>query len=261
MSIVLRENDWAEKMIQSKSLGKKPSETLRRIARYYIDNGYEKKKEVRQKLDIFLLQCDPLASLPKWDAALEYAVTSAFKYEAVDIDQIDITENELRLIESLDGVQLERLAFTLLCLAKYWYAVSPETDYWVNNKDNEIMALANINTSIKRQCLLYGVLKDAGLLRFSKRIDNTNVRVCFVDDSSPVALSVSDFRNLGYQYMKYKYRKHKRNPYFECENCGITVKYTDPEKGRKQKFCKACATEIAVQQRVNYIMRRKNLDM
>ena len=106
---------------------------------------------------------------------------------------------------------------------------------------------------------LYGVLKDAGLLRFSKRIDNTNVRVCFVDGSSPVALSVSDFRNLGYQYMKYKYRKHKRNPYFECENCGITVKYTDPEKGRKQKFCKACATEIAVQQRVNYIMRRKNL--
>ena len=45
MSIVLKENDWAEKMIQSKSLGKKPSETLRRIARYYIDNGYEKKKE------------------------------------------------------------------------------------------------------------------------------------------------------------------------------------------------------------------------
>ena len=80
MSIVLKENDWAEKMIQSKSLGKKPSETLRRVARYYIDNGYTKKKELRQKLDIFLLQCDPVASLPKWDAALEYAATSAFRY-------------------------------------------------------------------------------------------------------------------------------------------------------------------------------------
>lgn len=262
MSIVLKENDWAENMIQSKSLGKKPSETLRRIARYYIDNGYDKKKEVRQRLDIFLLQCDPLASLPKWDAALEYAVSSAFKYKAVDIDHIDIYEDELKLIESLGGVQIERLAFTLLCLAKYWYMVSPETDYWVNNKDNEIMALANINTSIKRQCLLYGMLKDAGLLRFSKRIDNTNVRVCFVSgDRSPTVLSISDFRNLGYQYMKYKYRKHRHNPYFECENCGITVKYSDPDKGRKQKFCKACASEIAVQQRVNYIMRRKNTDM
>ena len=124
------------------------------------------------------------------------------------------------------------------------------------------MALANVNTSIKRQCLLYGMLKDAGLLRFSKRIDNTNVRVCFVsDDCSPTVLSISDFRNLGYQYMKYKYRKHRHNPYFECENCGITVKYSDPDKGRKQKFCKACASEIAVQQRVNYIMRRKNTDV
>ena len=262
MSIILKENDWAEKMIQSKSLGKKPSETLRRVARYYIDNGYTKKKELRQKLDIFLLQCDPVASLPKWDAALEYAATSALKYEAVDIDQIPITTSELDIIESLNGVQIERLAFTLLCLAKYWYMVSTEPDYWVNNKDNEIMALANINTSIKRQCLLYGTLKESGLIRFSKRIDNTNVRVCFVsEDQSDVALTVSDFRNLGYQYMKYKYRKHRHNPYFECENCGITVKYTDPEKGRKQKFCKACATEIAVQQRVNYVMRRKNSDL
>ena len=33
MSIVLKENDWAEKMIQSKSLGKKTTETFRSIAR------------------------------------------------------------------------------------------------------------------------------------------------------------------------------------------------------------------------------------
>ena len=89
------------------------------------------------------------------------------KYEAVDIDQIPITTSELDIIESMNGVQIERLAFTLLCLAKYWYMVSPETDYWVNNKDNEIMALANINTSIKRQCLLYGTLKESGLSMLS----------------------------------------------------------------------------------------------
>ena len=258
MSIVLKENDWAEKMIQSKSLGKKPSETLRRVARYYIDSGYEKKKEIRQKLDIFLLQCDPLASLPKWDAALDYATNSAFKYEAINIDYIGITEKELKVIESLDSFQLERLAFTLLCLSKYWHIVAPETDYWVNNKDSEIMSLSNINTSIKRQALLYKTLKESGLIRFSKRIDNTNVRVCFFDDSSsPTVLTISDFRNLGYQYMKYKYRKHRHNPYFDCENCGITTKYTDPKKGRKQKFCKACATELALQQRINYTIRKK----
>lgn len=260
MSIVLKENEWAENILQSKSLGRKPSETLRRVARYYIDDGYDKKKELRQKLEIFLLQCDPLVSLPKWDAALDYAINSAFKYEAVDIDSLPVTKSEIKIIRSLDGRQIERLAFTLLCLSKYWHTISPETDYWVNNKDNEIMALANINTSIRRQCLMFGILKDKGLIRFSKRIDNTNVRVCFADDTTPDAatvMHVSDFRNLGYQYMMYIHRNNRYNPYFECENCGITVKYNDPENGRKQKFCKTCASEIAVQQRVNYIMRRR----
>ena len=166
----------------------------------------------------------------------------------------------MKTIRDLNGRQLQRLAFTLLCLSKYWHTISPQTDYWVNNKDNEIMAFANINTSIRRQCLMFGALKENGLIRFSKRIDNTNVRVCFADDddsnSTPV-MHVSDFRNLGYQYMMFIHKKNRYNPYFECENCGITVKYTDPKNGRKQKFCKSCASEIAVQQRVNYIMRRK----
>ena len=256
MSIVLKENEWAEQMVQSKSLGSKPSETLKRVARYYIDNGYSKRGELRQKLEVFLIQCDPLASLPKWEAAIEYAINSAIKYPAIYIESIHITQNEMQTIQSLNGKQLQRLAFTLLCLAKYWHEVSPDTDYWVNNKDNEIMALANINTSIKRQCQFYGELKELGLIRFSKKIDNTNVRVNYVSDDK-VVLDINDFRNLGYQFLKYEYRNSKRNPYFECCNCGITVKYTNPEKGRKQKFCKSCATDIAVQQRVNYIMRRR----
>lgn len=254
MGIVLRENEWAEKMIQSKTLGNKPSETLRRVARYYLDNGYKNKRDIKNKLEIFLIQCDPLASLPKWDSSIEYAINSAFKYNAIYIENIQITKSEIEKINSLTGIQLRRLAFTLLCLAKYWKIVCNDMDYWVTNKDSEIMSMANINTSIKRQCVMYGVLKDLGLIRFSKKIDNTNVKVCFVDDESDVVLNISDFRNLGYQYMKFYYNDHKRNPYFECENCGITVRYTDPKNGRKQKFCKSCATEIAIQQRVSGIM-------
>ena len=64
MSIVLNEHDWAEEMIRARSLGSKPYETFCRVARYYIDKDYSK-KDVRQILDAFLLQCDPIASLPK----------------------------------------------------------------------------------------------------------------------------------------------------------------------------------------------------
>ena len=252
MSIVLNEHYYAEQAIQTRSLGKKPSETLSRVARYYIDhcNGATK-KIIRNKLDLFLLQCDSNASIPKWSKMLDFATDWAFKHEAIQIDSIIITKPEMNKIDSLDGKQMRRLAFVLLCLSKYWNIVNSQNNDWVNSKDNEIMALANINTSVKRQCAMYASLRDAGLIQFSKKVDNTNVRVCFAEDGE-AAMTITDLRNLGYQYLKYH-----GEPYFECSNCGIISKINNPVKGKKIKYCKGCAYEINIQNAVNSTMSRR----
>ena len=247
MAIILNEREWAEDMIASRSLGKKPAETMRRVARYYLDDGVPK-REVRKLMDKFLLQCDPTASLPRWADSLDYALSRAEKYESIHIDGIDITRPEMERIDALDGKQIRRLAFTLLCLAKYWNAVTHKPDGWVNTKDSEIMSLANINTSIKRQSLMYYNLNKVKMIQFSKKVDNTNVRVLFCK-SGEVVMHITDFRNLGYQYMMYH-----GGPYFVCENCGITTKIESPNKGRKQRYCKCCAYELAIQRRVNQAM-------
>lgn len=252
MTIVLNEHEWAEEMITSRSLGKKPFETLCRVARYYLDNGLSK-REVRKMLDTFLIQCDPTASLPKWADSLDKAISLACKYPAVAIDFIDISKAEIDTIDAIAGKQQRRLAFTLLCLAKYWNAINPRCDSWVNNKDSDIMRLANINTSIKRQSLMYANLADAGLISFSKKVDNTNVRVCFVEDGE-TALKITDFRNLGYQYMMYH-----GEPYFVCKNCGIAARIDSPVKGKCQKYCKECAAQISVQQKINSVMRQRGV--
>ena len=67
------------------------------------------------------------------------------------------------------------------------------------------------------------------------------------------AIHIHDFRNLGYQYMKYY-----GGPYFECVNCGITVKEQEPSKGRRQKYCPECALEIKTRQNVNAVMRHRS---
>lgn len=252
MTIVLNEHEWAENMINSHSLGAKPYETFCRVAKYYIDKEYSK-KEVRKMLDTFLLQCEPTASLPKWSETLDYAVNRATKYEAIMIDNIAITKPEIEKIDALEGTQIRRLAFTLLCLAKYWNLVNPQGDNWVNSKDTEIMRMANINTSIKRQSLMYHTLNQLGLIRFSKKVDNTNVRVCFLEDGE-VVMKVSDFRNLGYQYLKYH-----GEPYFECENCGLTVKKRNKGRCGVQKYCPDCAMQIHMQQKINSVMRQRNI--
>lgn len=255
MSIVLNEHYYAEQAIQTRSLGKKPSETLSRVARYYIDScDSANKKTIRSKLDLFLLQCDSTASIPKWSKMLDFATDWAFKHEAIQIDSIIITKPEMDKIDSLDGKQIRRLAFVLLCLSKYWNIVNSQNDNWVNSKDDEIMAFANINTSIRRQCAMYATLRDTGLIQFSKKVDNTNVRVCFAEDGD-VAMTITDLRNLGYQYLKYH-----GEPYFECSNCGITTKITNPENKNsswKQKYCRDCAVEIKTKQNVNSVMRHR----
>lgn len=250
MSIVLNEREWAQDMVERDDIGKKPSETLRRVARMYIDDGL-KVDVIRRKLSDFIIRSNPGSNPFSWDDAITRAISSAQKYPAIYIEKICISKTEMKLIEGINGRQTQRLAFTLLCLAKYWNSVRSTEDCWVSNKDNEIMQMANINTSVKRQSIMYHTLREMGLLQFSRMVDNTNVRVCFVDNGDPI-MSVTDFRNLGYQYMMYH-----GEPYFVCQNCGITTKKTDAHNPRRQKYCKECAAEIAMQQRINAVMRQR----
>ena len=251
MSIVLNEYAWAENAIREASLGKKPYETLTRIAKYHTYNGM-KKKDVRAALDKFMLSCDPTVSLVAWSDTLDSAAKYATKYPLIMIDKIRITRSEMNAIDALQGKQLRRLAFTILCISKFSFAVDPSTDHWVSTPDNEIMAMANINTSIRRQSAMFAQLRDAGLIRFSKKIDNLSVQVVFDDDDDDTVLEVTDFRNLGYQYMKY----HGES-YFVCSVCGITTKARDPACNSRRKYCDECAAKVHIQKTVNAAMRRR----
>lgn len=252
MSVVLNEYEWAENMISEHSLGKKPLETLSRVSRYYYENRYNK-REIRKMLDTFLTQCDPTANLSGWSDALDKIAKNAGKTPLVKLTGVSISKTEMHKITEVRSVQARRLAFTLLCLAKYWDATSSNNNHWVNTPDNEIMQMANIRTSVKRQSEMFGQLKEAGLIKFAKKIDNLNVQVLFVDNGEE-EMFVSDFRNIGYQYMR-----HYGGPFFECVNCGITIRGKTEAKGRPQKYCPACAAEIRTQQNVNAVMRRRKL--
>ena len=76
----------------------------------------------------------------------------------------------------------------------------------------------------------------AGMVEYSKKVDNTNLRVTAVCDGVYYA-TITDFRNLGNQYMQYI---NNGEGYFNCEMCGITLK----QRSGKQKYCDVCASEV-----------------
>ena len=61
-----------------------------------------------------------------------------------------------------------------------------------------------------------------------------NCRVTFINDEDTEEMFVSDFRELGYEYMAYK-----GDNFIRCRECGIL---TRGNKNGTRKYCKDCAT-------------------
>lgn len=256
MSIVLNEREWVNNMMQKHSLGKKAYETLLRIAKVYLSDGYTKKK-TRLLLEEYVLQCIPGSSITEWSNLLDNVMKGAAKYPLIEIQYIGISQSEIDKIRTQQGKQVQRLAFTLLCISKYWDIVSDNNNHWANSPDFEVMKMANIRTSVRRQSQMFAQLRDAGLIRFSKKVDNLNVQVMFGDDEPPV-MKITDFRNLGFQYLN-----HVEGGFFKCANCGLTVRNERikdgvVQRGRRALYCKDCATEVHLKQTINSMMRIRN---
>ncbi len=247
--IVLNEKQWVEEALESGRLGSKPSETLGRLARYYYGMGY-KKTEISRMLEEFMIRCDPTINIVRWQPVIDYSVKNADKYAMINIQSIPITKEEINRIKVLPGVLWQRLMFTLLCLAKYGDAINQRNSGWVNREAREIFSLANVAVTIKRQALLFNDLWRLGYITYSNIVDNINVSVNIISpitNEAEVAMNVTDFRNLGNQYMM-----HVGDGYMTCQNCGLIIKKTST----RRKYCPNCAIDIHIQKTIEN--RRSN---
>lgn len=213
---------------------KSHSEALKILSKYYYKLGYSR-LQIENMLEEYLLKADKDIIIPLWEDTIEKYAKTADKHELVDIDFVPITENELNKISALKNKPLERLAFTLLCIAKFYNIINPNNNNWVNKDDKYIFKIANIQKTCFQQSLMYNDLYRMDYIGYSKIIDNLNINVKYIDDNSPISLKISDYRNLGYQYMRYR-GEH----FLECENCGILIK----KKSNRQKYCKKCAVKM-----------------
>lgn len=235
MGIVLNERDYVEEILQGYDLGMKPTETLSRVARYYLSLDGATKSGACAELEAFMLRCDPTINLVKWQNTIDRIIKGASKFPLINIESVPITKKEMGVCDSLDGVQCRRLLFTLICLAKYSDLVNEKNGGWVNRQDKEIFKLANVVTSIKRQSLMLNDFRAAGLIRFSRKVDNVNINVLCLDTGGETVLEIKDFRNLGYQYMRFH-----GDPYIECEECGLVIR----KRSNAQKYCHDCAIDV-----------------
>lgn len=248
-NLVLNERACAEYAIANNVLGDKPIETLNMVSRYYYSVGY-KKSDIPAKLEDFIVRCDPSINIIKLQDVIERQAKNSDKYPLIDIQEVTVTSAEMKIIDSLNNRRLRRLLFTLVCLAKYYNQINPANKNWINRQHKEVFKMANIEATNHVQSLMLNDLMNMGYIRFSKIVDNININVLITDYESPVILSITDFRNLGNQYNRYK-----GEPYFECQSCGVVVRHNS----NRQRYCKSCADEINKQKTLSRIRDQKFL--
>lgn len=184
-------------------------------------------------------------------AMIDKIVDKAGKYKMLEYDSIIITKNEMQTIQALKDKTIEKLAFTLLCVAKYQKLKNPDFAGWCNMTEQELMTLAKIKNSKSKNyeditvgTIYLGKLYQAGLIKFNHHHSSDNTQVLFIDNDSEPELTITFLDDLGYQYLTYRNKDKKKIGYFKCLGCDKLIK--DYGDNKIKQYCPSCLLRMEV---------------
>lgn len=248
----MNERRRAEDILSSVQATTNPIHNVYLLSRYYYAQGM-RQKEVLEKIEDYLRQF-PFLVLPKWQQTVDKIVAKAKGKGLIEIEYVGITEKELAEIAKLRKESLKKLAFTLLCIAKYFNTIRPENSSWVNTPDKDVFRMADIRTlDSKRQQKLIRELHLLGMVGYSKVVDNVNLRVLFVDTETEPVLRIYQFDDLGYQYLECI-----GDPSIvHCKCCGKLIKKTS----KRLDYCPDCAQDARRASTQKAVQKHRKRDM
>lgn len=240
MTVVLNELKQAKQILSDGEIGNKPSATLFLLGRYYRNVEGLDKNKTAEKLNEFMQKYYANYNSASWEGMIESIAAKSSKYPLREIDRIFISKRELDTIRKIKNLKYEKLAFTMLCFAKLYDAVSAQNHGWINTKIPEVFRSAGVTVKHRNDKFLYlNDLYTRGLISFSKSNTNLNLHVNFIDGHSESELSIDDFRELGNEYLQYI----GKGTFLRCNKCRVLVRKTS----NNQMYCKSCAKRINVE--------------
>ena len=250
MNIILNEKEMALKSIETGYIDyKKPTDTIRTLVKYYYSIGFDK-SQVRDEIENFMSKNYIDFNSASWQTILDNMVKTYCKekYNLIEIDSINITQNEWNSIISISNQRLERLLFVLLVYAKVLNKTNPKNNCWINKEINTIFKTAKLTETGKQQRLILKQLGDMGYIQIPIMVNGTSIRVNYVDDESEVLYELKDIENmlLGYCLLKGENIK-----ICEAEECSRLIRVTTGNK----KYCDICANKI---EKENHKIRQQN---
>ena len=236
MSVILNEVKQAEYIIERGEVGNKPTFTLFLLGKYFRQKENLNKEQTFSKLNEFMQQNYRNYNSALWEDIIEDISKKANKYSLREINSIGVTQSELDKISEIDNLRYQKLIFTMLCYAKLYNCISENNNGWINTDIKEIYRVARVTVKHRNDKFIYlNDLEQMGLISFSNKNDNLNIRVNFVDMDGESVLDIMDFRELGYEYLKYI----GNGKFIRCSECNRIIRKTN----NKCLYCVKCKEE------------------
>lgn len=250
MPVILNEEEYAKRIIDTGEVGNKPTSTLFLLSRYFRQKMEYGEKKTEKELNQFMVNNYKNYIPAQWEDIIEDIAKKGKKYKLQKIDYIGVTQKELDEISKVCNLKYEKLLFTMLCYAKLYNHLSETNNSWVNTDIRELYKIARVTVKYRNDKFLYlNDLEATGLISFSNKNDNLNMKINFVDQFTDYVLKVDDFRELGYIYQQYT----NNGSFTNCKECGRLIKKTN----NKCLYCNDCKVLISARQKRDWDLKNR----
>ena len=214
------------------------NKTIKKLARYnhYIQ-GLTPDDSYREIVDYMRQHCPDFTEVGSYND-IKGCIKDAPKGAWKSITQVVITKEELDIIQSLNDIRQEKLAFVLLADTKYDNACKEKQVNVSFLSNSDLYKLSRVTMPTQERNLFLHFLYEKELVEININPTSKGKRLLYVsenDENVGLVLKASNYQELAFTYMNWK-----NGGYKECKKCGRLFK---TNKNGNQMYCKKHSSE------------------
>lgn len=240
LGVIVDEEKIVDKAFEGKLLIDNQSKVVHLLIKYYCSQGKSDMLEIKEEIFKVMTKCDSEFTRPKWN---EYLEKQIFKYlknkerynsndDLIHIENIKITKEELKVIDSLKDKKLQKIAFILLVYVKIDQQLHKNDSEWINYALGNIFKESKIIGNSKTKMKLLHELNKKELI--TNNLDNRkcSIKINYINNESESVLIIDDLEGVIYHYLNYIGEHWKK-----CEYC---EKWIKANKSNNNTSCSEC---------------------
>ncbi len=246
MKFILDERAYVEQLLSENTIGKSEKISIRLLIKHYRSIGLSKEESIVAMVEFMSLTVPQFKEF-QWKQTIERLANVVYEneQELIVVDKVEITQNELDFITSIEDNRQQKVLFCLLVYKKVQNKMHKQENEWFNGSLSEIFKMAKISGkhgTVAAQCKMIYDLKELGAISLAKSVKSLNLKLNFLESQekpqSEMAMTITDFRDVVFFYCQLIGER-----VVQCQHCGKMIKLKKNERSSR-KYCTTCKKVI-----------------